>query len=146
MAQHAHRELPFGDVGASGTGGARGFVGFKAFSHERALLRGDRLLIANRSSLSPPARNRDRPWPFRHPGRASPQSVCAPVLHGPWTFLPPLQHGLSPIRKLLNQNFVVYTIVLTTVVLHDSFSEAERLLRDAIGEPGTLVAVGNYRA
>ena len=41
--QHfAHTGLPFGGVNASGIGSAHGFHGFKAFSHERAVLRGSR--------------------------------------------------------------------------------------------------------
>ena len=35
--------LPFGGVGASGQGNYHGFYGFKAFSHERAVLRQGRL-------------------------------------------------------------------------------------------------------
>ncbi|KAE8753652.1 aldehyde dehydrogenase family protein [Paraburkholderia madseniana] len=46
LQQYAHSGLPFGGVGASGIGNAHGFFGFKAFSHERALLRGGRLLMA----------------------------------------------------------------------------------------------------
>jgi aldehyde dehydrogenase (NAD+) len=44
MLQFAHSGLPFGGVGNSGQGNAHGFYGFKAFSHERAFLRGGWLL------------------------------------------------------------------------------------------------------
>lgn len=38
MLQFAHENLPFGGIGTSGTGNAHGFYGFRAFSHERAVL------------------------------------------------------------------------------------------------------------
>jgi aldehyde dehydrogenase (NAD+) len=44
MLQFAHSRLPFGGIGNSGLGNAHGFFGFKAFSHERAWLRGGWLL------------------------------------------------------------------------------------------------------
>jgi aldehyde dehydrogenase (NAD+) len=44
MLQFAHSGLPFGGIGNSGMGNAHGFFGFKAFSHERAFLRGGWLL------------------------------------------------------------------------------------------------------
>ncbi|MDR3367560.1 aldehyde dehydrogenase family protein [Rhodoferax sp.] len=44
MQQFAHTGLPFGGVGNSGVGNSHGFYGFKAFSHERALLRGGKVL------------------------------------------------------------------------------------------------------
>ena len=44
MLQFAHNGLPFGGVGNSGMGNMHGFFGFKAFSHERAFLRGGWLL------------------------------------------------------------------------------------------------------
>lgn len=44
MQQFAHSGLPFGGVGNSGVGNSHGIYGFKAFSHERAVLRGGRLL------------------------------------------------------------------------------------------------------
>lgn len=40
MIQFAHGNLPFGGVNNSGIGSAHGVYGFKAFSHERAVLRG----------------------------------------------------------------------------------------------------------
>ncbi|MGD9169827.1 MAG: aldehyde dehydrogenase family protein [Candidatus Thiodiazotropha sp.] len=40
IVQFAHSGLPFGGIGQSGMGNAHGYYGFKAFSHERALLRG----------------------------------------------------------------------------------------------------------
>lgn len=43
ILQYAHSGLPFGGIGNSGIGNAHGHYGFKAFSHERALLRGSRL-------------------------------------------------------------------------------------------------------
>ncbi len=39
----ANQNLPFGGVGASGSGSYHGFWGFKAFSHERAVLRQGRV-------------------------------------------------------------------------------------------------------
>ncbi len=38
MLQFAHENLPFGGIGTSGMGNAHGFFGFRAFSHERAVL------------------------------------------------------------------------------------------------------------
>lgn len=46
LQQYAHSGLPFGGVGQAGIGNAHGFFGFKAFSHERALLTGGRFLMA----------------------------------------------------------------------------------------------------
>jgi aldehyde dehydrogenase (NAD+) len=40
LQQFAHSNLPFGGVNNSGLGNAHGFFGFKAFSHERAVLAG----------------------------------------------------------------------------------------------------------
>ena len=40
LQQYAHQNLPFGGVNNSGIGNAHGFFGFKAFSHERAVLAG----------------------------------------------------------------------------------------------------------
>jgi aldehyde dehydrogenase (NAD+) len=40
MMHVAHGNLPFGGVNNSGIGSAHGIFGFKAFSHERAVLRG----------------------------------------------------------------------------------------------------------
>jgi len=45
MQQYAHPGLPFGGVNNSGIGNSHGFHGFKAFSHERAMLSGSRLLL-----------------------------------------------------------------------------------------------------
>jgi aldehyde dehydrogenase (NAD+) len=39
VVQYLHPNLPFGGVNNSGIGSAHGFHGFKAFSHERAVLR-----------------------------------------------------------------------------------------------------------
>jgi len=39
LLQYAHGGLPFGGVNNSGIGNAHGFFGFKAFSHERAVLK-----------------------------------------------------------------------------------------------------------
>lgn len=44
VQQYAHARLPFGGVNHSGIGSAHGVHGFKAFSHERAVLRGSWLL------------------------------------------------------------------------------------------------------
>lgn len=38
IMQFAHENLPFGGIGTSGLGKAHGFYGFRAFSHERAVL------------------------------------------------------------------------------------------------------------
>ena len=38
LQQFAHHNLPFGGVNNSGIGNAHGFFGFKAFSHERAVM------------------------------------------------------------------------------------------------------------
>jgi aldehyde dehydrogenase (NAD+) len=39
VVQSSHKNLPFGGVNHSGMGSAHGFFGFKAFSHERAVIR-----------------------------------------------------------------------------------------------------------
>jgi aldehyde dehydrogenase (NAD+) len=38
MIQFSHENLPFGGIGTSGLGNGHGFYGFRAFSHERAVL------------------------------------------------------------------------------------------------------------
>ncbi|MCI0734765.1 MAG: aldehyde dehydrogenase family protein [Beijerinckiaceae bacterium] len=38
MMQFGHENLPFGGIGTSGLGNAHGFYGFRAFSHERAVV------------------------------------------------------------------------------------------------------------
>ncbi len=45
VMQFAHGELPFGGVNNSGIGNAHGYYGFKAFSHERAVLRSTPLML-----------------------------------------------------------------------------------------------------
>jgi aldehyde dehydrogenase (NAD+) len=45
VAHFAHGNLPFGGVNNSGTGNAHGEFGFKAFSHERAVLRSSPLML-----------------------------------------------------------------------------------------------------
>ena len=45
VAQFAHGNLPFGGVNNSGTGNAHGAYGFRAFSHERAVLRSSPLML-----------------------------------------------------------------------------------------------------
>ncbi|MES2017906.1 MAG: aldehyde dehydrogenase family protein [Pseudomonadota bacterium] len=45
VAHFAHGNLPFGGIGNSGTGNAHGVFGFKAFSHERAVLRSSPLML-----------------------------------------------------------------------------------------------------
>ncbi|HJV85163.1 MAG TPA: aldehyde dehydrogenase family protein [Noviherbaspirillum sp.] len=45
VMQFAHGELPFGGVNNSGIGNAHGHFGFKAFSHERAVLRSSPLML-----------------------------------------------------------------------------------------------------
>lgn len=46
VAHFAHGGLPFGGVNHSGIGSAHGYFGFKAFSHERAVLRSSPLMLA----------------------------------------------------------------------------------------------------
>ncbi|MET3130758.1 aldehyde dehydrogenase (NAD+) [Oxalobacteraceae bacterium GrIS 1.11] len=45
VAQFAHGNLPFGGVNNSGIGAAHGAYGFKAFSHERGVLRSSPLML-----------------------------------------------------------------------------------------------------
>jgi aldehyde dehydrogenase (NAD+) len=45
VAQFAHGNLPFGGVNNSGTGNAHGAYGFRAFSHERGVLRSSPLML-----------------------------------------------------------------------------------------------------
>jgi aldehyde dehydrogenase (NAD+) len=45
MQQYAHTGLPFGGVNHSGIGSAHGVHGFRAFSHERAVLRSGPLML-----------------------------------------------------------------------------------------------------
>lgn len=45
VAQFAHGNLPFGGVNNSGLGNAHGLFGFKAFSHERGVLRSSPLML-----------------------------------------------------------------------------------------------------
>jgi aldehyde dehydrogenase (NAD+) len=45
VAQFAHGNLPFGGVNNSGIGNAHGVYGFKAFSHERGVLRSSPLML-----------------------------------------------------------------------------------------------------
>ena len=46
VLQYAHGNLPFGGVNNSGIGSAHGHFGFKAFSHERAVLKSGPLMLA----------------------------------------------------------------------------------------------------
>ena len=43
LTQFVHPNLPFGGVNHSGLGSAHGFAGFKAFSHERAIVRNSKI-------------------------------------------------------------------------------------------------------
>jgi aldehyde dehydrogenase (NAD+) len=52
MIHFANSNLPFGGVGASGMGSYHGFYGFRAFSHERAVLRQGRMDVLK--SVYPP--------------------------------------------------------------------------------------------
>ena len=45
VMQFAHGNLPFGGVNNSGIGNAHGYYGFKAFSHERAIMRSSPLML-----------------------------------------------------------------------------------------------------
>ncbi|WP_369820803.1 aldehyde dehydrogenase family protein [Rhizobacter sp. Root1221] len=47
MQQYAHAGLPFGGVNHSGIGSAHGVFGFKAFSHERAVLAAGRMTLVS---------------------------------------------------------------------------------------------------
>ena len=42
VVQFIQNNLPFGGINHSGLGNSHGFFGFKAFSHERAILRNNR--------------------------------------------------------------------------------------------------------
>ena len=46
VLHYAHGNLPFGGVNNSGIGSAHGVFGFKAFSHERAVLKSGPVLMA----------------------------------------------------------------------------------------------------
>ncbi len=46
MLHYAHGNLPFGGVNNSGIGSAHGHFGFKAFSHERAVLKSGPIMMA----------------------------------------------------------------------------------------------------
>jgi aldehyde dehydrogenase (NAD+) len=46
VLHYAHGNLPFGGVNNSGIGNAHGHFGFKAFSHERALLKSGPIMMA----------------------------------------------------------------------------------------------------
>lgn len=56
LIHFANHNLPFGGVGASGLGNYHGFFGFKAFSHERSVLRQGRLDMLKQ--LYPPYTNK----------------------------------------------------------------------------------------
>ena len=56
LIHFANHNLPFGGVGPSGLGNYHGFFGFKAFSHERAILRQGRLDMLKQ--LYPPYTNK----------------------------------------------------------------------------------------
>lgn len=59
VQQYAHGNLPFGGVNNSGIGNAHGFYGFKAFSHERAVLSAGPLM-AVRTFFPPYSRTKYR--------------------------------------------------------------------------------------
>ena len=66
MLQFAHENLPFGGIGTSGMGNAHGFYGFRAFSHERAVLEDKFSLVP---MLFPPYTRRVKQmikWIIRH--------------------------------------------------------------------------------
>ncbi len=46
VLHYAHGNLPFGGVNNSGIGNAHGYFGFKAFSHERAVLKSGPIMVA----------------------------------------------------------------------------------------------------
>ena len=53
MIHFSHANLPFGGVNNSGVGSSHGEFGFKAFSHERAVLHQSRLFNLSRMFLPP---------------------------------------------------------------------------------------------
>jgi aldehyde dehydrogenase (NAD+) len=53
VLQFTNPNLPFGGVGTSGMGSAHGFYGFKAFSHERSIMRQSGLLDLNHGIYPP---------------------------------------------------------------------------------------------
>ncbi|MRV70434.1 aldehyde dehydrogenase family protein [Duganella sp. FT92W] len=59
MQQYAHTGLPFGGANNSGIGNSHGWYGFKAFSHERAMLRGGAVLLV-KAFFPPYTRTRQR--------------------------------------------------------------------------------------
>ena len=66
LLHYLHSGLPFGGVNQSGMGQARGFHGFKSFSHERAVLisRWSWLVRAFSAGPVPPALRRLARWAF----------------------------------------------------------------------------------
>ncbi|CDG82494.1 aldehyde dehydrogenase family protein [Janthinobacterium agaricidamnosum] len=60
VVQFAHGNLPFGGINHSGIGNAHGLYGFKAFSHERAVLRSSPLMLVK--LLFPPYTKRRLQW------------------------------------------------------------------------------------
>lgn len=58
MLQVANHHIPFGGVGASGMGNYHGFFGFRAFSHERGVLKSSWLAKILRDTLYPPYEER----------------------------------------------------------------------------------------
>ena len=62
VAQFAHGNLPFGGVNNSGIGNAHGAFGFKAFSHERGVLRSSPLMLIK---LFYPPYTEKRTWLIR---------------------------------------------------------------------------------
>jgi aldehyde dehydrogenase (NAD+) len=66
ILQFGHENLPFGGIGTSGIGNAHGFYGFRAFSHERAVLE-DKFSVV--PMLFPPYTRRVKQtmkWIIRH--------------------------------------------------------------------------------
>jgi aldehyde dehydrogenase (NAD+) len=45
LMQFVHGNLPFGGVNNSGIGNSHGYFGFKAFSHERAVVRASKVML-----------------------------------------------------------------------------------------------------
>jgi hypothetical protein len=113
VAHFAHGNLPFGGVNNSGIGNAHGEYGFKAFSHERAVLRSSPIMTINCSSRHRQAQLPD-PQSGRHvapadavngdpaTGRRTPVVDRGPAGAGPDDFL----HRPHLSSALADQGFV----------------------------------------
>lgn len=62
LLQVSNPNLPFGGINTSGMGSCHGFYGFKAFSHERAMMKQSKWSITK--LIYPPYKNKDRIFKF----------------------------------------------------------------------------------